>query len=172
MLKETNPTIQTACGRVRKPRDQGSVENMQKQVKAVLKRIKTELRHQGMDPNWTELLGHVMGALNKSSGDHLVEVPPYKAIFGMEYDPPLRCSMEEIRGCKTIQDCLALVPDERLETFAKNSGDLCTPTKEEEEEDANALIRKQLIEKTSGIGRPMVLTRLILKMWCRRLMKG
>ena len=130
MLKEINPTIHTVCGRVRKPSDQGSVENMQKQVKGVLKRIETELRHQGMDPNWTELLGHVMGALNKSSGDHLVEVPPYKSVFGMEYDPPLSCSMEEMRGCKTIQDRLALVPDERLETFAKNTGDLCTSTKE------------------------------------------
>ena len=100
-----------------------------------------------MDPNWTELLGRVMAALNKSSGDHLVEVPPYKSVFGMEYDPPLSCSMEEMRGCKTIQDRLALVPDEHLETFAKNTGDLCTPTKEEEEEDANAPIRKRLFEK-------------------------
>ena len=53
-LKDINPFIQTVRGRVRKPSDQGStVENMQKQAKAVLKRIEIEERQKGKDPNWT-----------------------------------------------------------------------------------------------------------------------
>ena len=138
-----NPSIQTVRGRVRKLSDQGSVENMNTQVKAVLKRIETELRQQGRDPNWTELLGRVTAAINKGSGAHKVEVPPYKAVFGMEYDPSTGCSMKEMRECKTGQDRLALVPDERLEAFAKKVGELPTPTnpKEEEDEDVNGPIR-------------------------------
>ena len=64
LLKEINPNIQTVTGRVRKPSDQGSVENMNKHVKSVLKKIETEVRQSGGKPNWTSLLGRVMAALN------------------------------------------------------------------------------------------------------------
>ena len=106
MLKEVNPTIQTVRGRVRNPRDQGSTENMQKHVKAVLKLLETEIRQQGGDPNWTSLLGRTMAAINKSSGRLATDVAPYKAVFGMDYDHPIFCSMKDIWACKTIQDRL------------------------------------------------------------------
>ena len=49
-LKDINPFIQTVRGRVRKPSDQGSAENMQKQLKAVLKRIEIKEHQKGKDP--------------------------------------------------------------------------------------------------------------------------
>lgn len=124
LLKQISPNIQTVTGRVRKPSDQGSVENMNNHVKRVLRSIETSERNKGRTPNWTSLLGRVMAALNKTQGTGKHDVSAYMAVFGMEYDLPLRCSMAEMRKCRTIDERLALAPDGRLETVARAAGDL------------------------------------------------
>ena len=55
-LWSLNPGILSVTGRSRHPRDQGSVENMNKMVKRVLGSVLAERRLSGKNPNWTEVL--------------------------------------------------------------------------------------------------------------------
>ena len=70
----------------------------------------------------------------------------HTAVFGVDYDPPVGWSVKDLGGCKTIEDCLALVPDDRLKSFAQKIGELPNQPnqgeEDEEEEDAHATTRK------------------------------
>ena len=55
-LRHLNPNVLTVTGRPRRPRDQGSIENMNKFVKRVLGMVLSERRKAGENPNWTEVL--------------------------------------------------------------------------------------------------------------------
>ena len=55
-LRNLNPNIVTVTGRPRRPRDQGSVENVNKLIMRILGSILAERRLAGQNPNWTELL--------------------------------------------------------------------------------------------------------------------
>ena len=50
----------TVTGRPCTPRDQGSVENMNKLVKRVIEPLENEDRLNGIEPNWTRFLGRCM----------------------------------------------------------------------------------------------------------------
>jgi len=64
LLKELCPSILTVTGRPRKPSDQGSVENMNKLAKRILHSVEQEEKSKGRVPNWTRLLGRMMGVVN------------------------------------------------------------------------------------------------------------
>ena len=65
MIKRNNPDCFIVTGRPRTPRDQGSVEIANKLVKRVLMRVSSQRRLQGIDTNWTRILGHVMSVLSR-----------------------------------------------------------------------------------------------------------
>ena len=98
MLKDTNPSIVTVTGRVRQPSDQGSVEVMNSSVKVVIRHFETEVQQHGQVFCWSDNLGKVMAALNKSQSRGKYEMSPYKSVFGMDYDQPLTCTMSELRA--------------------------------------------------------------------------
>ncbi len=54
-----NPNNLTVTSHPRHPRDQGSIENMNKFVKRVLGMMLAERQLAGENPNWTEVLGSV-----------------------------------------------------------------------------------------------------------------
>jgi transposase InsO family protein len=58
--KKMNTNITTVTGRPRKPNDQGSVENVNKLIKRVIKNFEEAARQKGEEPNWTHMLGNVM----------------------------------------------------------------------------------------------------------------
>ena len=70
MVREWNPNCHTVTGRVRTPRDQGSVENVNKMVKRVLSSLGTAKRQKGETENWVLELGRAMATINthKPSG--------------------------------------------------------------------------------------------------------
>ncbi len=67
-LRHRNPNIITVTGRPRHPRNQGSVENVNKLVKRVLGTVLSERRLAGQNPNWTKVLGSVAAVINSQCG--------------------------------------------------------------------------------------------------------
>jgi transposase InsO family protein len=67
-LKVLNPMIRTVTGRPRKPNDQGSVENLNKQVKRVIKNVIIANQLNGVHTNWYQALGQTMMSLNQLEG--------------------------------------------------------------------------------------------------------
>ena len=61
MLKDTNPSIVTVTGRVRRPSDQGSVEVVNSSVKAVIRHFETEAQQRGELFCWPNNLGKAVG---------------------------------------------------------------------------------------------------------------
>ena len=115
LLKDLNPHISAVTGRPRTPRDQGSVEVMNKLVKKTLMMIESdEMDNNGVkDPNWTNYLGRVMSVINDQCGRGKYAETAYKAAFGMDYDLPIRSK------CDTIEERLRDNQDPRLEFVAK-----------------------------------------------------
>ena len=113
LLKELDPKIASVTGRPRTPRDQGSVESMNKLIKQVLANIESEMRLQGRDPNWTNLLGRVMSVVNNQRGRGRYAETAYRAVFGQDYELPVRSK------CSTIEERLRDNVDSRLEAVAK-----------------------------------------------------
>lgn len=117
MIMRNNPDCFIVTGRPRTPRDQGSVEIANKLVKRVLMRVCAQRRLQGIDTNWTRILGHVMAVCNSHSGTRKYSTSSYEAVFGQKFHPSLKCTVSEMRQCRTILQRLKLSPDERLETY-------------------------------------------------------
>jgi transposase InsO family protein len=67
-LRHLNPNVLTVTGRPRRPRDQGSIENINKFVKRVLGMGLSERREAGENPNWTEVFGSVAATINSQHG--------------------------------------------------------------------------------------------------------
>ena len=119
MLKENNPNILTVTGRPRTPRDQGSVESMNKLIKRVLSCIESEVKTSGKDSNWTNLLGRLMSVVNNQMGRGCYAETAYRAVFGQDYHQHFKCSMAELRECNTINERLEVMEDSRLENVAR-----------------------------------------------------
>ena len=81
LLCHLNPNIISVTGRPRRPRDQGSVENVNKLVKRVLGTVLAERRMLGQNPNWTEVLGSVAAVINSQKGRGKNDVSAYEAVY-------------------------------------------------------------------------------------------
>jgi hypothetical protein len=133
LLMEMNPHCAIINGRPRTPRDQGSVENMNKLVQQVLKAICCENWHMiGGEVNWTKLLGRVMSVCNSHSNCRSSSVSVYEAVFGQKYHPQLKCTVSELRKCRTISQRLMVSPDDRLEAYVREHDivDIAQPSDE------------------------------------------
>jgi hypothetical protein len=119
LLKRYNRAIITVTGRPRTPRDQGSVESVNKLVKNVIEQIQNHERLNGNAvPNWPMLLGACMQTINSKQGKQKFDVSPYMAVFGQPYNQPIECELEVMRKCKTIEERLDVSNDERLHQLA------------------------------------------------------
>ena len=105
-LRDLNPNILSVTGRPRRPRDQGSVENMNKLVKRVLGSVLAERRLAGESTNWTECLGSVAAVINSQAGRGKNDVSAYKSVFGQEFDHQFSCSKEDARKCWTVDELM------------------------------------------------------------------
>jgi hypothetical protein len=74
-----NPNVLTVTGSPRRPRDQGSIENMNKFVKRVLGMMLAERQLAGENPNWTKVLGSVAATINLQHGHGKNNVSSYEA---------------------------------------------------------------------------------------------
>jgi hypothetical protein len=119
MMMRHNPNCFLVTGRPRTPRDQGSVESGNKVVQRVLMAICRQRRMEGIQTNWTRILGQVMSVCNSHSGIRKFSTSSYEAVFGLPYYPELRCTVAEMRQCNTIEQRLRLSPDERLATYVR-----------------------------------------------------
>ena len=118
MIKKINPSILTVTGHPRTPRDQGSIERANKTVKRILSDVCAERRKEGLDDNWTNLLGRLTSNLNSFHGRQTNSVLAYKAIFGIDYHLQTTCSVEDAHLCNTIDELKEVIDDNgHLEHF-------------------------------------------------------
>jgi IS30 family transposase len=83
-MRKNAPSMVTVTGRVRTPRDQGSVENMNKLVKTALWNIHGNYCDQNVVPNWPDNLGQVMNSLNGARQKGLFKgTSSYEVVFGI-----------------------------------------------------------------------------------------
>jgi hypothetical protein len=136
VLRKMSSNIITVTGRPRTPRDQGSVEVMNKLVKRALMNMISERRAAGdANPNWTLLLGNVMAAVNNQQSRKKDSTTSYKCVFGMDYHQGISCSIAEARQCNTIEQRLKLCADERLQAVASETCNMDENQKMEEVDD-------------------------------------
>lgn len=108
-LRRINPNILTITGRPRVPRDQGSVESMNKTVKRVMQAELAQRRMLGEDSNWTEILGSVASSINSQCGRGKFDVPSYNAVFGCMFHQEVCVTKEEARNCWTLTERLQVI---------------------------------------------------------------
>lgn len=117
LVKEWNPQCVTVQGRPRRPSDQGSVENMNHQVKKVLTSMEEDCRTNGNpNPNWVFLLSRAMAALNSSKGLGKNDQSPYFHLFGMPYEHKYLANADPslVREATTVAELARAIPDNRL----------------------------------------------------------
>ena len=129
------PGLLTVYGRPRTPRDQGSVENMNKHVKARIFKMEEELRQRGIRPNWTTCLGSVQFELNKKRQKGPYGVSSWETVHGDRFkDHGGVESFAELRKAKTVAQRLKLEPpgsdfhqmmtnNRWMDTYADDSSD-------------------------------------------------
>ena len=110
-LCHLNPNVLTVTGRPRRPRDQGSIENMNKFVKRVLIMVLSERREAGENPNWTEVLGSVAATINSKHGHGKNKVFSYEAVFGQQFNHALACSKDKAHSCWTLNEHMQVIND-------------------------------------------------------------
>ncbi|KAL7565222.1 hypothetical protein ACA910_016559 [Epithemia clementina (nom. ined.)] len=84
MVKEFYTTIHTIQGRVCVPRDQGSVEQGNQEIKKVILCFQAEERKKNPNINWTMLTGRTMATLNGRSTAKKKTIP-YYTLTGQHY---------------------------------------------------------------------------------------
>ena len=136
-LKSINPSILSVTGRPRKPSDQGSVENMNKLVKRKLTTLEDDqrLKDSTKEPNWVELLPQVTASINSMGGKDKNNQSPYFTVFGMLYHDGVTGSVADARKCHTIEQRLAMFPDEGLQNVAD---ELCVLRDDGDESDGDS----------------------------------
>lgn len=121
-LKSVKPNILSVTGRIRKPSDQGSAENVNKVVKKCNHTISDADRIDGKMPNWVRNLPRINQSINSMGGKDSNNTSPYEALFGVCYHDIVGGSLDDVRKCKTIEDCLKMYPDP---TFQQTAESLC-----------------------------------------------
>ena len=94
---------------------------MNKLAKRILHSIEQEERLKGRIPNWTRLLGRMMGAANSQKQKGANDVAAYDAVFGMSHSGHQDALSEPavLRQCETIEQRLNLANSARFEQMAK-----------------------------------------------------
>ncbi len=121
LMMKNNPNCFIVTGRSRTPRDQGSVESANKLVQCAMKSISSKHQLAGLKVNWTRFLGQVMAVCNSHSGQKRYCVSNYEAVFGEKYHLTLKCSLADMRECRSISQRLWLSLDERLKKYVQKN---------------------------------------------------
>ncbi len=124
LLRNFNPNIISVTGRPRRPRDQGSVENVNKLVKRVIGTVLSEQRIAGQNPTWTEILGGVAAVVNSRKGRGKNDVSAYEAVYGQALDPPLCCTKEEARRCWSVKDRMLVTIEPEFDVYIQENYEL------------------------------------------------
>ena len=89
-LNMITPYAHTVRGRVRTPRDQGSVERGNRMIKELIDKTVPAMKEDGLaNANWVNALPRVMTACNAGRNKGADEASPYEILFGMSYDNPI-----------------------------------------------------------------------------------
>ena len=138
LLRKLNPNIMSVTGRPRRPRDQGSVENVNKMVKRVLGMVLAERRLVGENPNWTEVLGSVASTINSQCGRGKNDVTAFEAVFGQKLDFPLTCSKKEARRCWTVGERMKVTNDPDFSVYVQEHYIIDEEDDESQKEDVDS----------------------------------
>ena len=105
-LNEANPLCHTVKGRVRTPRDQGSVESANKTLKKLIQKLVIDKQDKALDPgipskrkkryesaSWVTEYSQATSTMNASKRPGPNEISPYETVHGRTYDEPLVSAM-------------------------------------------------------------------------------
>ncbi len=118
-LWDLNPNILRVTGRPLHPSDQGSVENMNKFVKRTLGTVLAEYRLVGKHPNWTEVLGTIVSAINTQHDWRKKNLSAYEVVYGQETDHEFSCSKEEVHQCWTVPEQLKVTNNPEFTKYVR-----------------------------------------------------
>ena len=104
MVREWNPNCTTVTGRVRTPRDQGSVENANKMIKRIISSLTAAKRQEGESENWVLQLGRAMASINSYEPSGQNSTNPYLHVFSMLFDSPSTMPIEIVKNASTESD--------------------------------------------------------------------
>jgi len=85
MFHHSNPNVPNVTGQPRCPRDQGSIENVDRFVNRVTGCVLAERRSAGENPNWTEVLVSVAATINSQHGCGKNDVS-YEVVVGQKFN--------------------------------------------------------------------------------------
>lgn len=144
MMKAWNPECTTVTGRSRAPRDQGSVENINKMVKSLISVFGASTRKDRKKENWVRNLGQVMCSINSFKSSGVNSSCPYMHAFSMPFKEPLTLPREEVRKCSTVDKILSLSRNNKIltETFKSmgyHNGDIAHDTSQHLQNDAKVI---------------------------------
>ena len=103
-LKELNPVCFTVKGKPRTPREQGSVERSNSDIKAIIAKSVKEKRDSVTNPeekkkiSWTTEYQLAMRSVNASKSKGLGQVTPYEHIFSMHYHEPMWSHLDQMNN--------------------------------------------------------------------------
>ena len=69
-------------------------------------------RTNGLDDNWTMVLGLLTENLNSFHGRQTASIPAYNAVFRANYHVIMSCTVDEARNCNTIDKLQKVVMDD------------------------------------------------------------
>ena len=78
----------------------------------MLSDLLSDRRTNGLDDNWTMVLGVLTANLNSFHGRQTASVPAYNAVFGANYHITTSCTVDEARKCNTVEDLQKVVMDD------------------------------------------------------------
>jgi hypothetical protein len=62
-----------------------------------------------------------MAVCNSRSGRMRYCISNYEAVFGQKYHPTLKCSLAEMRECRSVSQRHRLSPDEKLKKYVREN---------------------------------------------------
>jgi len=104
----------------------------------VLFDVLSERTKEGRNNSWVMHLGVTMACINGHKSRQLTSVSSYTSVFGCPYHRPIKSSLSEAQGAKTVNELLPLLQDDDgvfAEFVANNYGNVDATTPSDEAQD-------------------------------------
>ena len=123
-VKELHPACVTVRGRVRTPRDQGSVERSHQTSAAILTALVADekKRNPQSKKTWVQMCGPGMAAMNKTYCFGRRQIPPYTHVFAETFNIQTSVDDRTLRSAKTPAELCRLLGDDELMARLRDSG--------------------------------------------------
>ena len=133
-IRKLSRHMTTLTGRPRTPRDQGSVERVNRVVKGILAAFERQQMNDGKKPNWTEGIPTLNISINIKENYGAGGVSSYQAVFNQQYEESEQALPGDLRSCQTARERVSLMSGSKFEEMltANNWEHELEPVQEED----------------------------------------